>query len=44
MCKNHDFCISRKTGVIQNNISTNRHNKDSKADIEPKVGEDTFCK
>lgn len=42
MCKNHNFCISAKTGVIQNNIDTKRRNKDSKADIGPKAGEDTF--
>lgn len=42
MRKNHDFCISAKTRAIQNNISTNNHNKDSKADIGPKAGEDTF--
>lgn len=42
MCKNHNFCISAKTGVIQNNIGTKRRNKDSKADIGPKAGEDTF--
>ena len=42
MCKNHDFCISAKTGVIQNNISTKSRNKNSKADIGPKAGEDTF--
>lgn len=44
MCKNHDFCISAKTGVIQNNIGTKSRNKDSKADIGPKAGEDTFIK
>lgn len=42
MCKNHNFCISAKTGVIQNNIDTKRRNKDSRADIGPKAGEDTF--
>lgn len=31
-----------KIGVIQNNIDTKRRNKDSKADIGPKAGEDTF--
>lgn len=41
MCKNHNFYISAKTGVIQNNIDTKRRNKDSKADIGPKAGEDT---
>lgn len=44
MCKNHNFCISAKTGVIQNNIDTKRRNKDSKADIGPKAGEDTLIK
>ena len=42
MCKNHNFCISAKIGVIQNNIDTKSRNKDSKADIGPKAGEDTF--
>lgn len=42
MCKNRDFCISAKTDAIQNNISTKSRNKDSKADIGPKAGEDTF--
>lgn len=42
MCKNHDFCISAKTDAIQNNIDTKSRNKDSKTDIGPKAGEDTF--
>ena len=44
MCKNHDFCISAKTDAIQNNIDTKSRNKDSKTDIGPKAGEDTFNK
>lgn len=44
MCKNRDFCISAKTDAIQNNISTKSRNKDSKADIGPKAGEDTLNK
>lgn len=42
MCKNHDFCISARTDAIQNNIDTKSRNKDSKTDIGPKAGEDTF--
>lgn len=42
MRKNHNFCISAKTGAIQNNIDTKSRDKDSKADIGPKAGEDTF--
>lgn len=44
MRKNHNFCISAKTGVIQNNIDTKSRDKDLKADIGPKAGEDTFKK